>query len=291
MKKRENYGMRIISNVALILLAVMCIIPFMTVISSSLTNEDMLVTYGYNVIPRKFDISAYKTLFSNANTLINSYKVTIFVTAVGTFGAILVGSQFAYVISRKECVFAKYLSVYLFITMLFSGGMVPWYILITRYLHLKDSLWALILPCLVNAWNIFLLKSNLSAVPNEVIESARIEGAGEFYIFYKIVIPMAASGIATVAIFIMLSFWNDWYNNMLFITTPSKYSLQYMLQNLMSNIEALQIAQTTMGADVGDIPKNSIRMATCIAAAGPMIFVFMFLQKYFVRGITVGAIK
>ncbi len=291
MKKRENYGMRIISNIALILLAVMCIIPFMTVISSSLTNEDMLVTYGYNVIPRKFVISAYKTLFSNANTLINSYKVTIFVTAVGTFGAILVGSQFAYVISRKECVFAKYLSVYLFITMLFSGGMVPWYILITRYLHLKDSLWALILPCLVNAWNIFLLKSNLSAVPNEVIESARIEGAGEFYIFYKIVIPMAASGIATVAIFIMLSFWNDWYNNMLFITTPSKYSLQYMLQNLMSNIEALQIAQTTMGADVGDIPKNSIRMATCIAAAGPMIFVFMFLQKYFVRGITVGAIK
>ena len=174
MKKRENYGIRIISNVALILLAVMCIIPFMTVISSSLTNEDMLVTYGYNVIPRKFDISAYKTLFSNANTLINSYKVTIFVTAVGTFGAILVGSQFAYVISRKECVFAKYLSVYLFITMLFSGGMGPWYILITRYLHLKDSLWALILPCLVNACNIFLLKSNLSAVPNEVIESARI---------------------------------------------------------------------------------------------------------------------
>ncbi|MBP3360843.1 MAG: carbohydrate ABC transporter permease [Clostridia bacterium] len=289
--KREGLAIRAISNMALIFLAVCCIVPFLSVISSSLTEESYLTRYGYNLLPKKFDFSAYKLLFTNGNTLRNAYMVTAFVTAAGTVGSIVVSAQFAYTLSRREFMLSKFLSLYLFITMLFSGGMVPWYILITRYLHLKDSLFALIIPCLVSSWNIFLLKSHFKAVPEEVIEAARIDGANEFYIFYGIVFPIAKGGIATVAIFIMLTFWNDWYNNMLFITSPEKYSLQYMLQSLLLKVETLQIAQSSLGADVGEIPKNSIRMATCVAAAGPMVFVFSFFQKYFVKGITVGSIK
>ncbi len=289
--RKQNFAVRLVSNIALILLAACCIIPFLSVISSSLTKESCLTQYGYNLIPRKLDFSAYKILFTNGNALRNAYAVTVFVTALGTVGALIVSSQFAYTLSRKEFILSRFLSVYLFITMLFSGGMVPWYILISKYLNLKDSLFALIIPGLVSAWNIFLLKSHFASVPEEVIEAARIDGASELYIFYKIVVPIARGGIATVAIFIMLTFWNDWYNNMLFITSPEKYSLQYMLQSLLSKVETLQIAQATLGADVGEVPKNSIRMATCVAAAGPMVFVFSFFQKYFVKGIAVGSIK
>lgn len=287
----DEKTMKIVSNISLFFLSILCIIPFLTVVSGSLTQESYLLENGYNILPAKFDATAYKVLFGNANTLKNAYLVTIFVTIIGTIGSIIISAQFAYTLSRKEFIFNKFLSIFLFITMLFSGGMVPWYILITKYLHLKDSLFALILPSLVSAWNIFLLKSHFQSVPDAVIESARVEGANELYIFYKIVAPIAKSGIATVSIFIMLSFWNDWYNNMLFIVTPQKYSLQYMLQNLLSRVETLQIAQESLGADVGKLPQNSIRMATCVAAAGPMVFVFSFFQKHFIKGITVGSVK
>lgn len=278
-------------HILISIFVILCVIPFLVVVSISLSSEDSILRSGYSLIPHEFSIEAYRVLFKSPGVIFQSYKITLFITVVGTALSLFIGSMFAYTISRRDFKLAKSLSFFIYFTMLFSGGLVPSYMLISKYLKLANTVWAIILPLCIGQWNIFLLKSFFKSVPTEIIEAARIDGANEYRTFFRVVIPIAKSGIATVAVFIVLTYWNDWYNAMLYLTEPSLYTLQYLLQCIMQRIEFLQTASQSGIAITENLPSETLRMATCVVAAGPMIFVFMFFQRYLVKGITVGAVK
>lgn len=292
MIQKNDVMLKVLSHFVLALFAILCIAPFVAIISISITSEQSIVQNGFGMIPKSVSFEAYYLLFKNPTTILRAYSVTVFVTSVGTVLALIVSTQFAYALSRKDFTLRRMLSLYLYFTMLFSGGLVPIYILITRYLGLKNSLWAIILPSLATGWNVFVLRSYLTSVPDSIIEAARIDGAGEYYTFYRIVVPIVRGGIATIGIFIALAFWNEWNGTMLYINDSRLYSLQYLLQTLLGKIAALQIAQD-MGMSVAtvDLPKHSLRMATCVVAIGPIVFLFLACQKNLVSGIAIGAVK
>lgn len=293
MIQKKDILLKAISHIVLITGTLLCIIPFIMLLSISFTDEVSIVRDGFSLFPREFSTEAYRMLFSNMGTMLRAYGVTTFVTISGTLLTLLVSTQMAYVLSRRDFCMAKSLSMFLLITMLFSGGLVPSYILITRYLNLKNNLLAIILPHCAAPWNIFVLKSYMRTVPTSLIEAASIDGANEFYIFYRIVVPIVMGGVATIGIFVTLGLWNEWNGTMLYMTDPKLYSLQYLLQTLMKKVEALQIAAQSGAGMVGaaDLPKHSLRMATCVMAVGPIVLAFAFFQKYLVNGITVGAVK
>ena len=269
----------------------LCIIPFLIVISVSFSSEDSILKFGYSIVPKQFSLEAYKMLFKNPGTILQSYKVTLFITVVGTALSIFIGSMYAYAISRRDFKLSGALSFFIYFTMLFSGGLVPTYMLVSKYLHLSNTVWAIILPLCIGQWNIFLLKSFFKSVPFEIIEAAKIDGSNEYSTFFRVVIPIAKSGIATVTVFIVLTYWNDWYNALLYFTDPKLYTLQYLLQCIMQRLDFLQMASKSGVIITENAPSESLRMATCVVACGPMIFVFLLFQRYFVKGITVGAVK
>ncbi len=292
MIQKNDIAIKVVSHVLLIIGALLCLYPFIVLLSISFTEEAEIVKNGFSLFPSKFSVSAYKMLFENPTTILRAYSVTIVVTVVGTIMTLIISTQFAYTLARKDYVLNRFFSVYLLITMLFSGGLVSTYILISRYLNLKNNLLAVILPSTATAWNIFVLKSYLQSVPTSIIEAAKIDGANEFCIFYRVVVPMVTNGIGTIAIFVALAYWNEWYGTMLYITDTNLYSLQYLLQMLLSKVELLQISggsNNMLGA--ADLPRHSLRMATCALAIGPIIFIFVVFQKAFIGGITVGAVK
>lgn len=288
---KEKSKFEVFSYIFVGIFVVLCIIPFALVISVSVSSEESILKFGYRLIPKEFSLEAYRVLFQNPGTILQSYKVTIFITVVGTLLSILIGSMYAYAISRRDFKLSAGLSLFIYFTMLFSGGLVPTYMLISKYLRLSNKVWAVILPLCISQWNIFLLKSFFKSVPFEIIEAAKIDGANEYSTFFRVVLPIAKSGIATVTVFIVLTYWNDWYNAMLYFTDPSLYTLQYLLQCIMQRLDFLQTASRSGVVITDAAPSESLRMATCVIAAGPMIFVFLLFQRYFVKGITVGAVK
>ena len=288
---KKIFKFETLCHLLILVFVVLCIVPFVMVVSVSFSSEESILEFGYSLIPHVFSTKAYEVLFETGGTILQSYKVTIFITVVGTVLTLLIGSMFAYVISRREFRLAKPLSMFIYFTMLFSGGLVPSYMLISKYLHLSNTVWAVILPACVGQWNIFLLKSFFKSVPDEIIEAARIDGVNEYKIFFSIVVPLAKGGMATVGMFIVLAYWNDWYNAMLYFTDPKLYTLQYLLQCIMQRIDFMQTASKSGVILNETLPSETLRMATCVIAAGPMIFVFAFFQKYLVKGITVGAVK
>ena len=269
------------------------VLPMMLVISISLTAESALRVGGYSLIPREFSVVAYTYLFTDYMRILRAYGVTIFVTGTGTLLGLMVTTAFAYTISRRDFAYRGILSIFIFITMIFSGGLAPTYIMMTRWLGLTDSLLALILPGVIGAWNVFLMKGFLSSLPTSVIESAKIDGASEVRIFARIVLPMSKAALATVGLFIALNYWNDWFSSLLYIRSPNLYSLQFLLYRIMANAQILRmIALTRPGMmDAIDIPTLSSRMAMAVIASGPMLVAFAFLQKYFVKGIHLGSVK
>ena len=201
-------------------------------------------------------------------------------------------AMIAYPLTRTSFAYRKQLSFYVTFTMLFNGGMIPTYIIMTQFLDLKDSIWALILPNLTNVWYIFLLRTFFAAIPISLIDAAKMDGAGEFKIFLSIIVPLSKTGLVTVLLFFVLNYWNDWYPSLLYITDESKYSLQYLLVRLMNNIEFMtKNASMLAGVDMKSMPRETARMAMCLVAMGPIIVVFPFFQKHFVKGLTVGAVK
>lgn len=291
MKIREEKLAKIVSYLVMGSFALICIIPLIMIVIVSFTSERSIKQNGFQLIPEEFSLDAYRLLAANPGQLINAYGVTIFNTVVGTVLSVILVSQIAYTVSRKTFLFRKQLNLYIYITMLFSGGMVPTYILVSRYLNLRDSLWAIIITMLISPWNIFLLRTFFSAIPDSLIESAKLDGASEFRIFYQIIVPLSSGGIATVAITTAMGYWNDWYNNMLYISDVDKYSLQYLLQALLGKIDFMRQASNAGQIIVADMPQESLRMATCVAAVGPMVIIFLFFQKYFIKGMTAGAVK
>lgn len=276
-----------------ILFGVICIVPFLIVISASLSGETDLAINGFSVLPRKVDFTAYRFLFKNPETIVNAYVVTVLITVIGTFIGVLFMAMAAYCLARSSFRFKKLLTFYIFFPTLFSGGMVPSYIINTQYLHLTDRLLSMILPCLINVFHIIMLRTFFKQLPDALHEAATIDGASEYRIFFRIVLPLSKPVIATVAFLSALAKWNEWYNAMLYVRDDKLVPLQYMLQRMMMNLRALLDAMENVpsAVNINDLPGENLRMAMLVVAIGPMLLVFPFFQKYFTKGMTVGAVK
>ncbi|MGG1636807.1 MULTISPECIES: carbohydrate ABC transporter permease [unclassified Paenibacillus] len=285
---------KIVIHLIFIVSALACIIPLLLVVSISFTAEKSLMVDGYNFWPKVFDISAYRYVFSGAGSIANAYAVTIFVTVVGTLLHLLVTSMLSYSLTRPEVTYRNALTLFVYLPVLFNGGLVPSYILITRYLHLKNTIWVLIVVFLVSAINVLIMKNFFKSIPSSLFESARIDGSGEIRTFFSIALPLSKPSLATIGLFTAISYWNDWTTTALYIEKPKLYTLQYLLQSLMNNIGYLQAneaASKSMEAAIGMLPSEGARMATCVLAIGPIILLYPFLQKYFEKGLTIGAVK
>ena len=287
--KKKN-GAVIAAHMIFILFGICCLVPMIYLISSSISNEQDLFVYGYRLIPKRVDFAAYRYLLQNPAQLLDAYKLTIFTTVVGTFLALLVMIMIAYPLSIKDFKFRRQLSFYLFFTMLFSGGLVSVYLLNVQYLHLKNNVLVYILPALVSPWYVFMLRSFFTGIPQSLRESAKIDGAGEIKILFQIIVPISKPAIATIAFMELMIKWGEWYNCMLYITDPKLQTVQYLLQALMQQSEKLAEA-ADVGINAGEIPNETVKLAMAVIAAGPIMFVFPFFQKYFVKGIMAGAVK
>lgn len=277
----------------LMLFAILCIIPFIAVLSISFSSETSIGAYGYSLIPKEFSTQAYEFILSTPGTILNAYWVTIKVCVIGTVLSLLVMSLCAYPLSRRDFKYRNAISFYIFFTMLFSGGLVPTFIWVSKYMSLGNTFWVLVLPAVVSPWYLLLMRTFFQGIPYEIIESAVIDGASEWQVYYKMILPLSKPALATIGLFTVLGFWNDWFRGLLYIEDQSLVTLQYMLYKMMSNIQELQNSMVNGGmvVDISNLPNESARMAMCVLAAGPMIFVFPFFQKYFVKGLTVGSVK
>ena len=273
------------------LFAAICVYPFLLIIMSSLSNETSLLQFGYSLIPHQFSLVAYQAIFSD-NTIPRAYAVTTFVTVVGTALSLLLSATAAYALSGKNLYYRNYINFYFYFTMLFSGGLVPFYILITNYLSLYNSIWVYIIPYLLNPWNMFLMRNFFNDIPEELFESARIEGARELTILLRIVFPISLPALATIGLFYAIAYWSTWVPAMLFINNTHLYTLQYIIQEIIRNITMAQTIAVN-GAPVGTpiAPSDTVRLATAVVTIGPIVLLYPFLQKYFVSGLRVGAIK
>ena len=272
------------------LFSIICLIPFILVVASSFTSEGAILRYGYNLWPREFSLEAYKLMFSTPKMLY-AYGVTIFVTVVGTALSMLVSSACAYSLSVKSFYYRNIITFFIYFTMLFSGGLVPTYLWLVKYLKLTDSLWVLILPSLVNPWNVLLLRNFFAGIPESLAESAKIDGANDLVILFKIILPISLPGLATVGLFYALAYWNEWYKAMLYLRTEWKYPLQYIIMQITRNIRFAEELASMGGTVTENPPAYSSQMATAVITIGPIIFLYPFLQKYFVTGLTVGSVK
>jgi putative aldouronate transport system permease protein len=284
----RDVATRLMIHLILIGVGLTCLIPMMLVISVSLSDEQQLAIRGYQLLPVGFSTFAYEYILRNPQQILRAYGVTIFVTTVGSVLGLIVCAMLAYPLARKDFRLRGVLSFYVFFTLLFSGGLVPFYILVTQYLGWKDNILALIVPYLATAWYVLILRTSFAQLPTELLEAARIDGAGEWRIFFQIVLPLSKPVLATIGLFFILRYWNDWFMALLFINDSSLYPLQYLLQVLMRNINFLSSNAQTMGEP---IPTSSARMAMAVLAFGPALFAFLLLQQYFIRGITIGSLK
>lgn len=288
---RGDTALKVICYAVLGAFALMCLFPFLLMISSSLMSEKEITNEGYKLIPHVWTASAYRFLFGNPTKILNAYQVTIIITVVGTVFGLLFMSMAGFVLNRKDFKYRNGFSFFIYFTTLFSGGLIPTYILMVQYLHLKDSLWAMILPNLINAWSIFLMRNFLKAIPDSLYESATIDGAGNFRIYRQIYMPLAIPSLATVGLFQALGYWNEWYNAMLYIQTASKYPLQYFLQKMVNQTNLSYLIRQGITLNTATLPTQSVKMATAVVATGPIILLYPFLQRYFVSGLTIGAVK
>lgn len=276
--------------VLITLFALACFIPFLTVVSSSLSTERALLSNGFSLFPKEFSLDAYMLLLKDS-TIYKSYGVTIFVTVVGTTLAMLVTCAMAYPLSLRSLKYRNFINFYVFFTMLFHGGLVSTYILITKYFGMKDSIWVLIIPALINPFNMFLLRNFFKSIDESLAESAKIDGANEIYIMFRIMIPISLPAIATISLFYAIGFWNKWFEAMLYISKEDLFPLQYLIKRILDNADFSK--QLAAGVSLPNYipPTLTTRMATTVVTIGPIIFLYPFLQKYFVKGLLVGAVK
>ncbi|RAP75154.1 carbohydrate ABC transporter permease [Paenibacillus montanisoli] len=296
MKRTADYSWsKLPIHLFFIAISVVFIVPLWSIISISLSKESDLVTVGYRLIPLNLDFQAYQYIFDNPLPILNAYKVTSIMSFAGTCLSVLMISMCAYALSRSDFKYRSIITFYLFFTTLFSGGLVPYYLLMTKVLHLQNSYAALIIPLLGSVWFVFLMRTFFQQLPDSLVESATLDGAGELRIYFTMIVPLSTPVMATVGLLQLLAYWNSWYQALLFIDKQELYPLQYLLQVMMSNIqEILRNMQENVPVDAGaavQIPTESTRMAMCILAIGPMLFIFPFFQKYFAKGLTVGSVK
>jgi putative aldouronate transport system permease protein len=273
------------------LFAIACVIPFLIILSASFTDEMELVRTGYWFWPRAFSLIAYKTVLSGSVEILNSYLTSIIVTVIGTITSVLLTILLAYPLSRKNYKYRNGINFFMMITLLFNGGMVPWYIVCTKYLHLSNSYLALNIPYLLSAWYVFILKSFLSNISESIEESARIDGAGNFRILFQIIVPLSLPGIATISLLTALGYWNDWWLALMLTDGNRLVPLQFYMMRIIQYVEFIKTNINLTQVSMENLPAETIRMAICILAIGPIIFAYPFFQKYFVKGLTVGSVK
>ena len=272
-------------------IALLCLYPFLQVLISSFADEVTLTREGYKLFPSKLSLDAWKTLFAN-DRIGRAYILTIGITVVGTIVCVLITAMAAYALSGKKLKYRNFFNFIYYLTMLFSGGLIPYYIVVSNYLHLTDSLLVYILPFAFNVWNMFLLRNFFNEIPEEIIESAYLEGAGEWCTAFRIVLPLSLPALATVSLFTAVSFWNEWMTSLLFINNPDFYTLQYIIVQMVNSISAASdLGASGLPTGVLSVPSNTLRLATAIATIGPIILLYPFLQKYFVAGLRVGGVK
>ena len=290
MKKRIK-----VSQVALYgilpLISVLWIIPVLFIFSLSVTPETSLSEVGYRLIPKEITFDAYTYIIKNPAQILNSYKISIIVTVIGTVAGLMFTTGIAYAMSRKDFKLGKHITRFVMFAMLYHGGLIPTYIVVTQVLHLGNTLWVLILTMLVSPWNIFLMKSFLSSIPTELLEASFIDGATEYQTYFKVVLPLAKPGLATVGLLILFSYWNDWYQAMLYIDNMDLVPLQLLLYKIISNIQFVLQNSFYLASEGGSFPTIAARMATCVIAIAPMLLAFPFFQKYLAKGLTLGSVK
>ncbi|GIN56134.1 carbohydrate ABC transporter permease [Lederbergia ruris] len=284
-----------IMTVILGLFAIACVFPFLYVIVISFTSEESIVRNGFQLIPETWSLDAYRFLWQTKDQLLQSYWITIVVTIVGTVISVMMITFYSYAISRPQFKYRKFFTFFAFFTMLFSGGMVPTYIVATQFLHIKNTIWALILPLAMNAFYIIIMRTFfIRSVPEAILESARIDGASETRSFFQIVFPLSLPGIATIALFSTLGYWNDWFNALLYIDQPNLVPLQSLLMKIEANIEFMRQNMDISNAQQGlfdTIPADAAKMAMVVIATLPIAVSYPFFQKYFVSGLTIGGVK
>jgi len=277
--------------------SLLCIIPLILVIMVSVSDETAIVRSGYSFWPSEFSLDAYQFLFKDATAIVRAYGISIAVTLIGTITSMIIIALYAYPISRRDFPHAKFFTFFVFFTMLFNGGLVPWYLVYVQLLDLKNTMLALIVPLLVAAFFVLITRTFFqTTIPQAILESANMDGAGEMTIFFKIVLPLSLPVLATVALFQTLTYWNDWFLSLVFITKEANISIQYLMYKTMLNIQYLSnnsTAAAAIRAAGGEFkfPSESVRMAMVIVGIGPIVFAYPFFQKYFVKGLTVGAVK
>jgi putative aldouronate transport system permease protein len=286
----------VVFNIIFAILAALAIIPFIFVLIISLTSEQSLKMNGYQFWPAQWSLDAYKYIFTSSNQITTAYGISIIITVSGTLLGLAIMSTYAYALSRKSFVYRKFFVKLIFIPMLFSGGMVASYLVVTRFLGLKDNILALILPICVSPFNIIILRTFFkTTVPDAIIEAAKIDGASEWITFLKVVLPISIPGIATIGLFLTLGFWNDWFNAMLYIDSNSLIPLQYLLVRIETSMEFLTNNAASMGTGAieaaSKMPKETAKMAIVVITTLPILFAYPFFQKYFVGGLTIGAVK
>lgn len=284
-------GWRILWSILLILFAVFCLYPFLVVLGTSFTPQEIIDSNGYSIIPKQFTWEGYKVVFMFPSEVVNAYGVSIFVTVVGTFLNMLFISMAAYPLSKSTYRYRGIVSFLIFFTMIFGGGIVPYYVLVTQYLNMRDTLWVLIIPVMCQPYHIFLLRIFYQDVPNEICESAKIDGAGEFTCFLRVATPLILPGLATVSLFVMLSYWNDVFTPKMFIEERNLRPLQLMLDQYQEYVKYISGEYGAVSGSGAQMPTDAALFAMCVITAGPMLFAFMFFQKYFVSGLTMGAVK
>ena len=271
--------------------AVCCIVPFLIIIGSSFSSETALRASGVQIIPSEFSMEAYK-MVTKSGGIWKSYALTIIMTAVGTGVGLSIIAMTGYALQRKDFAFRNVISFFIYFTSLFQAGLAPYYLLMTQTYHLTDSYLAVLLPLLMSPWLIILMKNFVRAIPHEITESGKIDGAGDFNIFISLILPMLKPALATVGLFLALSYWNEWYQSSLFLSSKVDVKpLQYTLYEIVNKTDALKNSVAGQYVDLSDIPQETVKMANAVLATGPIVLLYPFVQKYFISGITVGAVK
>jgi putative aldouronate transport system permease protein len=293
---RVNPAVNIVFNVILIVLALLCIIPMLLVVSISFSSEDSLREYGYRLIPRAFSVEGYRYLLKQHATVLSALGMSLMVTGGGTAMGVVLNALMGYVLSRREYKLQKFFVWFVFIPMIFNGGLVSTYFITAQFLRLKDSIWVLIVPLAVSSYNVILCKTFFrSTIPDSLIESAKMDGASQLTIFFKIVFPLSLPVLATVGLFLSFGYWNDWFSSMLYIDNPALFTLQAYLNRLLADINFLAQNAALLGVSqaqlLATMPKEAARMAIVVVAVLPIACAYPFFQRYFVSGLTVGAVK
>jgi putative aldouronate transport system permease protein len=285
---RRVTPIQFIAHTLLALMSLACLLPLWLIVAASFTDDRALSRYGFGFWPSEWSGAAYRYILADPEQLLRSYAVTLMVTTLGVVSAVLMTAGIAWPLARKDFALARPLSFLVFFTMLFNGGLVPYYLLVTRYLQIGNTILALLAPFLVVPFYVLILRTYFTQIPQDLIDAAAIDGAGEFQIFFRIVLPIARPALATVGLLLALLYWNDWQTALYFIRDPELYPLQYLLYAILENARALAASPNNMTAPVSSIP---LQMAMAVLATGPAALAFLFFQKYLVRGIAIGAIK